>query len=173
MPTRIAASCILLAVSGFVLTGCSGKDMGEAAFERMMEQGIEQETGGSARVDIGEESMHIETNEGTMTMGGELPSNWPSDVPVYQGATVNLAGSTTPEGGDPGMMLMYSVPDAPAIVAKFYESGLAANGWKSKSTIKTEDITIWEMTKDDRTLSVTVSAEDGGTSVAIGIEQKR
>lgn len=137
----------------------------------MMEKAIEKQTGGEAKVDMqGDGAMKIETDEGTFTTGGDLPDNWPTDVAVYEDATVSYSASTNPATGKPGSALVLMTTDASADVAAWYKSQLTKDGWTLSSAMEGGGTTIFGATKDDRTLSMMIAGAEGQTSITIGIE---
>ena len=75
-----------------VMFGCGEKGEEKAA-EEVMEKAIESNMAGNAEVDIEENSLRIQTEEGEMTMTAgdsvQLPADFPRDVFLYKGAVLN------------------------------------------------------------------------------------
>ena len=66
----------LVSVALLILTGC-----GKKPEEKIAEKIIEQNTGGKAKVDITDQSVKVETEEGTMNMttgkSAKIPESFP------------------------------------------------------------------------------------------------
>jgi hypothetical protein len=92
---------------------------------------------------------------------GAEGSGLPEDVPLYSNAEELFAM----EG-----MATFNSPDDVASVADFYRDALSAEGWASQTDEQMGDTVqqVWQ--KEDRTLTLMVSREDGGSSVIITIE---
>ena len=92
---------------------------------------------------------------------GAAESGLPEDVPPYPNGeqTFSMAGMASCESPDP-------VGD----VADFYRDALAGEGWTLESDDVMEEMAQQVWNKGDRTLTLVVSSEDGGSSVMISIE---
>jgi len=91
---------------------------------------------------------------------GELPNDYPEDVPHYPGAKVTLARGNA----EIGIAVTFDSPDDREEVAKFYADGLAAFGWQ----VQLDDIPEGRMIvaqKEDRQASAIVYAGGQGTLV--------
>jgi hypothetical protein len=95
-----------------------------------------------------------------MEWTGELPSDFPGDVPRYPGAKVASAQGT----GDLGVAVTFDSPDSTDAVAKFYADSLASMGWQTQ-TQQTEEGAMIFADKDDRILQAMVHAGGQGTLV--------
>jgi hypothetical protein len=80
-------------------------------------------------------------------------SGFGSDVPVPANATDKASF---------GSLLTFASPDDVATLAEFYKSELSANGWTEESSSALGDMQILKYTKDNRSLSVTITKEDDG-----------
>lgn len=162
MKLFIGAIVVLVLIIG----GCGMimKKAGEKVVEGMMERA----TNGEADVDIQKDgTMKVTTDEGTYETGGDVPDEWPEDVPVYAGATVQYSGSAA----DQGMAVMLMSKDSADAVVKFYKDIMASGGWKVESTMQGGGSTIMIGTKGSRTLSIAISgAGEAGTSIGLGVE---
>lgn len=139
--------------------------------EQVVENAMERASGGKADVDMKNGSMTIKTEEGTMTTGNKLPENWPTDIPMYAGATVQFGGAANGMAGDAGgMAVVMMSEDATADVAAYYKSSLAKDGWTVKSTMEAQGSTIYLAEKAGRTISVTVTGASGQTTITIGVQ---
>lgn len=116
---RLAAALLVLAPLG--VTACSSDDVAE----RVAEEAIE--SGGDANVDINSEdgSVSVDTEDGSFSFGdGEVPEEWPADIPLPEGLTV-VSGSTIDEGGTLNVSVIGSTDASPTEVADFYKGELS------------------------------------------------
>ena len=76
-------------------------------------------------------NVEVKTDDGkvSFTNKKELPSTWPSDLPVYPGA--NVESSFT--GENSLVNVNFSSQDDSQKVIDFYKDKLASNGWKADS----------------------------------------
>lgn len=168
-PTKklLAAGAVSL-----LLIAC-GKSKQQNVMEEIMEDQIEDETGGDADVDMKDDgSMHIESDEGTFDTGTDVPENWPEDVTVYADATVQYSASVNPTTGDAGMVLVMTTTDSVSAVSEFYKDELASAGWNLEGTMQGGGMTIMGGSKDNRQVSVMVSEADGMTSITLATGDK-
>jgi len=91
---------------------------------------------------------------------GELPSDFPSDVPRYPGAKVSSARGTE----DLGVAVTLTTADGVEAVAKFFADGLAAQSWQTQSQA-TADGTMLIADKEGRRAQAYVHAGGDGTLV--------
>lgn len=93
---------------------------------------------------------------------GQLPADYPSDLPVYPGAE---AGSAL---GIPGaaMMVTFSTGDSVEDVSGFLEGALPKQGW----AVTDQSEGTFEATKDSRKARFRISAVDsGGSTIAVSV----
>jgi hypothetical protein len=90
---RLGAGAASVALALGALTACGGSATDRA--EDVMNDALS----GSASVQLDEDGgVKVEGSDGTMEIGtGNLPANWPSEVPPPPGFTVIMAGSTAGE----------------------------------------------------------------------------
>lgn len=114
-------------------------------------------------------------NEGSVTVGGgaSMPSNWPSDAPpAYSGATIMYSGTSNPQTGAVGSVVMYTATASIKSVYDYYDSRLKAEGWTVDSSASMAGGTnVIVAKKDTRTFAIyIVDAGNGTVSVTAGIE---
>jgi len=93
---------------------------------------------------------------------GELPADYPSDLPVYPGSEAGTAL------GIPGaaMMVTFSTEDTVDDVSGFLEGELPKNGW----SVTDQSEGSLEATKDSRKARFRISAADsGGSTIAVSV----
>ena len=97
--TALAAALPLLLGA----TGCGGTDeITDKAVEKALERQLEGAGEGDVDIDFDSDSgdLKIETDDGTITAGGELPPDFPSDdVPLVEGQVVQAIGGADGMGG--------------------------------------------------------------------------
>jgi len=107
---------------------------------------------------------------------GQLPADFPKDIPVYTGATV-MAGGTVTTGAAAGSNgASFTTSDDPAKVADYYKAELAKQGWTDVKSIAIPGgmgNTVTAM-KEKRQLSVGITkGADGKTMIAVGEIEKK
>ncbi len=158
---------VLLAVGGLVakkLSEQASKMVGTKLAEKM----IETAAGGKADVDIKDDGLTVRTNEGSFSVGTELPADFPKDIPLYPGAKVTYSGTNSSDNGG-GVGATFSTADDYTQVAAFYTRELPANGWTVDSTQNIAGTTVMSAKKDTRTLAVTATTSDGQTAISLGM----
>jgi hypothetical protein len=101
----------VLAVALLLLPACGGS--AEDATEGAVVDAIEAELGGDATVDVEEDSLTIDTEDGSISAGtGQLPEGFPDSVPLVDGEVVFGQRSESPEGsGWTVQLLVETTPD--------------------------------------------------------------
>ncbi len=168
----ITTLTLLLSASTALLPGC-GK-VAEVTMEKMAEKAIEQSTDGNAQVDINSEdgsiTMQMKDGDNTINMQtGEsvpLPADFPSDVPVPEGATWMMVQTSTGEGGS--LMLQGTVGTAMAELAATLKTQAEAQGWESIQNISQGgQMEMMTFSKGEQTLSYTLGTDNGKTTVMV------
>jgi hypothetical protein len=96
----------------------------------------------------------------------ELPTNFPTDVPVLQGSTLK---ATISQGGRTVVHLYTSASIADA--GKFYVSAFKTRGWKVDSDYSTREMFVISATKGKTSCGVTISSEGKHTLVRLAVSQ--
>ncbi len=169
MTFRRSSRLSLLAAALPLLTLVACSSPREAVMERAIEDSMEGEADVDMRMDG---SMKIETEEGTFETGGSVPAGWPEDVPVYAGADVQYSGTSNPQTGEAGLVLILLSTDDPATITDFYETSLTAAGWTMQGTLQNAGTSIFSAVKDNRTVGMSITGAEGATTISIGIETK-
>ena len=150
--------------------GCTSPWQKKAA-EETMEKALEQSSGQKVEVDSDNNTTTITTDEGETTWGqAEIPSNFPSDVPIYPGAnaTFTHVGSAQDEESATASL---ETSDSVDKVAEWYKTEISKQGWSVQSTDSwgdgTDKYISYVATKDGRELSVGTAASEGITIITI------
>lgn len=158
---------IIVVIAVLIILG-GGYLLQQQFAERSAEKAIEEATGGKVDVSEGGKKVTIETDDGKLTVGeGEIPDNFPSDVPVYSEAEV----ITSSESGD-NFTLALKSSDSVSEVSDFYKTKLADKGWTLSNPIDLSGSTTITATKGDRELNVVITPDtDSKTAIAIVINK--
>ncbi|OGG54241.1 hypothetical protein A2851_01065 [Candidatus Kaiserbacteria bacterium RIFCSPHIGHO2_01_FULL_53_29] len=111
-------------------------------------------------------------SEGSVTVGAtSMPDNWPSDAPaIYSGGTIQYSGSSNPQTGQAGSVVVYSAKATVSSVVEYYKAQLAQAGWTLEGTANSAGTTIISAKKDTRTFGISVADTGTGTvQVTAGI----
>jgi len=155
--------------STLVLSGC-GEQAAQKTSEKTAEKIIEKQIGGNADVDIDENNIKMETDQGSMEVGEnvKLPADFPSDVYVVDGKLLSVFSDKTNNSHMVTLETEKSMEDASSV----YQIELAAKGWEITGTIAIGDSTSIIAEKDTRTASVSISKGDKATTVILSTENK-
>ena len=154
---------LVVLMAALMVVGC-----GKKAAERAVERSIEAGSGGDAKVNITDNSMTIQTDEGTMKIasGGDakLPDSFPADILVYKGASLQTV-MEVPQGFN----LMLKTPDAADKVLEAYKSSMTSQGWTQEMAMDMGAQKMIAFKKDNRTVNIVLTPEDGATQVTLTV----
>jgi len=150
--------CLLLTMS---ISACGKKTITEKAIEKT----IEESMGGQANVNLDDESVTIETEEGMMQVGSntELPADWPEDIYIIDG---NITSASSHANGIFNVSI--ETDQSTSDVQAKYEEELKKAGWTMTMTFVVEGNVMLGAKKDDRSVSITIGDDEGKTSIVIG-----
>lgn len=155
--------CVLAVV--LFMFGC-GRKAGEKAAERQIEKGLQESSGGDAKVDIDGDSISIETEDGAMQMSSgkqaKIPEAFPKDVFVHGDIQVAM---TVPQG----FSLVLQTKDTQDKVAEIYSKKMQAAGWSREMSADMGGQKMSIFKKEDRTVSLVTTAVDGNTQIALTV----
>ena len=155
--------------AALLLVGCGAA--AEKASEQATEQLVESQTGGDVDIDTADGSVEIETEDGSMSFGtGEVPADWPDDVPLPAGLEV-LSGSTSDAYDGRLVAIIGTSTDTPEDVLATLKDGLADWTISGESTVTGTDGSTTGAQFETEGRRVTFSATagaDGETSITLG-----
>ncbi|MDD5357520.1 MAG: hypothetical protein PHS53_05275, partial [Candidatus Pacebacteria bacterium] len=161
---------IIIIVVLLVVLFLGGKILGFLG-RNAAEQAIKQATGGNVNVNNSGTSGTITTDKGTVSYGtNSLPSDWPTDVPVYTNGTIQYSASSN-QTGQTGKAVVILSPDSVATIKSYYTGALATNGWTIKGTQEAGGATVIVAGKGDRNLSLSMVGSSEGTQITIGTDK--
>lgn len=157
--TRGAGAAVLAAA--LLLSACGGS--AEDATESAVEDAIESELGGGATVDVEEDSLTIDTEDGSISAGtGELPEGFPDSVPLVNGEVVFGQRSDSPEGS--GWTVQLQVETTPDEAAAELTRALDEAGFEVQA-VPAEGGSTLLADSEEWSVLVVVAAGDTGTTV--------
>ena len=161
--SRAAAGAIVAALA-LTLAGC-----GQAA-EQAAEIAAEQALGGEGQdVEFNDEGVTVTDDEGNEMAIGEnvaVPDNWPADVPLYDGGTLQMIAVQA----DGSAIAMWQVDGAPADVVAAYSASLEAAGYTQDTTSNMGGMIVEQYTGNGMTVSLQSLDVDGATSLTVTAE---
>ena len=152
------------ALSGILILGVPVLSSCGQSVESIAEKAIEAGTG--ADVDIADGGVTVKSTDGTTTSIGEgvdLPSNWPSDVPVVDGTLVTVSVSGT-EGE---ATAMWKVDGDVTTVANAYKTELKSAGYTIINETTIAMAILIGAEGNGKNVSASVTDTDGQTVVTI------
>ncbi|HBU06553.1 MAG TPA: hypothetical protein DEB09_00540 [Candidatus Magasanikbacteria bacterium] len=148
----------LLAVGVFtlilIISGCGQKSL----VENKIENELEKQFGGKAQVDVDNNAINIQTEQGQIQVGGEisLPTDFPADIFIVEGKIVsamkNVMGA--------GYQIIIETDKELEEVKSLYTAKLKEQGWTIVSTMDFATTSAISASKDSRQLSITIGSED-------------
>jgi len=159
IPSRfptVMRTLLVVPLIAVAFTGCG------AAQEAVSEQLVEQAVGEGVDLEIGDDGQvaSIETEDGSFEMsagGGEVPKEWPGDVPLFDGGE-NSSSQVVTVDGETSVIVSYTTDADPeatfdSLIEAYEEAGFAA-----ESTSR-GDFASYFGTRGDMILSAAMSGD--------------
>ncbi len=161
---RLRSVCAVALSVIMLLAACGGDD--------------DSKSSSNTTTTVSNTNLNVETADGqvSLSLNGKLPSGWPSDFPVPDGATPAGTGSLV-DGGSGARIGVYKSSQAPADVFDFYKnntslaitaSASAGTGDKYVGTIQLGGDTPGNVTivsaGNDTNIVVTLTSESSSTT---------
>jgi hypothetical protein len=138
--------------------------------ENVIENQVKKESGKDVNVDLENGGMTVTDAEGnkSFTMGEnvKIPSDFPSDIPIYTPSTPKSVMQSAEEGS---VFLMLQT-DAPSdVVQEWYKTEAAKKGWKKTASLEMgEGNYVLSFEQNGAKFSVTIAtSEDGKTAITL------
>ncbi len=150
----------LLVFAVVFLGGCTKK-----MAEKTAERAIEQNVGGRAEVDLQNDQVTIQTEQGTYQAGEDvaLPADWPEDIYVIAGRIMAAMQVADNDGYSVSVATEKTVGE----VKTEYENELKNSGWTLNLQMDYGDSAMVSATKGERTVTVSITASSEETTVTI------
>lgn len=164
MTKKLFVLTILLAVA-FGFSAC--KSPAEKAAERSAERAMEKASGGQAEVDIDEDTVNINMEEGSFSAGEnvKLPDNFPSDVYIPKGKLLSVMNM----GGADNWTATLETDDSISDVVEACQGKLTEAGWEITGNMNLGGMSQLSAEKGERAVSVVFGTEDDKTTIAITV----
>lgn len=162
MQPRLAALLGLSAMIALTGFGC-GKSLTERATESLIENSIENSSGGNVDLDLSGDNVSIKGEDGTNVQYGEnvtLPSNFPTNAPVYKDAKLMVVSVNDREAS-----ASMTSTDSALTILSWYESQLSA--WTKDQSFDTQDYYMRAFSRGDEKITVSVGAADGTSTISL------
>jgi len=161
--------CLLVLVS---LVGWGCQSATEKVAEKATEKAIEDSGGGNVDVDIDDQTVEItdqNTNISASYGKNELPEDWPSDAPTYEG---DIIATTTQN--DTFFQTSWQTDKSADDVYDYYQEELVDQGWTVDSTMSVNQFKSLSATKGNWTLALTVTPdeEEDVTTYSVTVSQE-
>lgn len=159
---RLLVALGATAVLAVPLSGCGA----------VAEKAVEEATGGKVDIKDGGKDITIEGPDGQkieVGSGAELPSDWPTDVPIPAGAKVVSAASVNESASGGGKNVTLETAAEPAALLESFKSSLESNGWTIQTETNSTDggsIAAEQEGTPKRNVVVFVSGGEGGKTTA-------
>ncbi len=146
-----------------VFTSC------KRAAEKTSEKIIEKSIGDKVKVDLDDEKIVIETEEGTFTADATLqswPKEIPNEVPEFKNGKIVMVNTQNMEEGKNWVIIFEDV--SPNEAAK-YKENLESNGFKINFTTTAGTGTHFAAEKGE--ITVILMGDEGGASISVGVKE--
>lgn len=166
----IVVILVILGIVGSILSGLFAKKVAEKTTESII-SGV---TNGAVDVDTKNNSVTITGEDGTTTtIGSKLPNNFPSDIPVYPGATVTSSSVTNGDAESVTSSATLSTSDSLEKVKAYYDGQLSKDGWTQQDSLNLGSIVNYVVTKNNRQLAVTITPLTNDSTVAVSLVESK
>lgn len=162
------ALCLLSALA----CGQVKEKIAEKVTEKVAEKIVEGQSG--QKVDLQKDGITMKGENGqviTIGSAATVPADWPKDVPLYAGITLN-ASTCSGTVGQSGWSCVVSFHSADTVdkVASFYLSNLS--GWEKQVDARTNEGATLIFKKGSQNFSFSVSpGGDGGSDGMVSVNQ--
>lgn len=132
--------------------------------EEAAEQAAEQALGGD--VELTDEGVTMTDDQGNEVAIGEdvaVPDNWPAEVPLFEGGTLQMVTVT----GDGGASAMWMTDATPEEAAAAYGAALESAGYTSESNSNLGGMLVSEYKGNGYTVSMQSIDADGSTTLMV------
>jgi hypothetical protein len=152
---------VLFVLPGIALTVFFGWLASGDNAENLTESVIEQSTGNDVNIDTNDGSFSIETDQGSIDVGGEqtLPEDLPSAVVVYENQKIVGVVSST-QGESKFWSITAETDNSVDTVKSFVTERYTSGGWKTESTSTFDSTSSYSFSKDDLQALITISQND-------------
>lgn len=165
---------VIVIVVVFVVLGIIGRIIYRKISEKIsgaiVSNLISKGTGGKVQVDEGGKKITYSGEGGELSFqeGGSLPSGFPSDFPIYQGATTVSTWSANGQDSK-GISVMWQTSDSVDKVATYFKTELPKAGYTLTSTFEQADSKAYSFEKGEVKGILGITVSDGNTTISVSI----
>ena len=134
---------------------------------------LSKQLGGDVKIEGDGEKVSYkgEDFEFSYDLGGELPEDFPKDLPIYKNSKLLSKWSSTDEENE-GISIVLETSDSLAKVSDYYKLELEKTGWDITSTFSQEDSSVYSFEKGDKEGILGITNADDKVSISITISNK-
>lgn len=165
---------IVAATLALAVAGCSS--VSEQVAESVADEAADQLAGEDVDIDMGDEGFSVESSEGSLSVGGEIPADFPDTIPLPDDHTV--ISVVEQDGGDGKIQgVQVQTPGTLAEWDAFYADALEEAGWtlddevftaeQRQQSIETMGMSNLKATKGEATLLVGILPGDEDGTVVV------
>lgn len=159
----------VVVTGALALAGCG--QVAEKVGEEAAEKAIEQGSGGDVQLDLEDDSIKIEGEDGSLSIGGgEMPEDFPSEVTLPPGGTV-VAGSSFQDGKNTGWLVESTYADSPSTLSDSLATGLESGGFDETGSFSTNGTTTATYEGNGFDVATAVTAADSGSALTITVTE--
>lgn len=160
-----------LLILGSFVTLIFYKNLGEKIVEIFLSRKI----GGDVQIQDEGKKVSYTSGEGnfSLTEGGDLPAEFPSNFPIYTDAKIKNSWSATGEATQ-GVSVVWETEAVVKEVADFYNEKLPSGNWKVTDTFSDDSSTTISFEKDNVSGFVGItSGENNKTTISVSLGVKK
>jgi len=134
---------------------------------------LSKQLGGDVKIEGDGEKVSYkgEDFEFSYDSGGELPEDFPKDLPIYKNSKLVSKWSSTDEENE-AISIVLETSDSLAKVSDYYKLELEKTGWDITSTFSQEDSSVYSFEKGDKEGILGITNADDKVSISITISNK-
>jgi len=134
---------------------------------------LSKQLGGDVKIEGDGEKVSYkgEDFEFSYDLGGELPEDFPKDLPIYKNSKLLSKWSSTDEENE-GISIVLETSDSLAKVSDYYKLELEKTGWDITSTFSQEDSSVYSFEKGNKEGILGITNADDKVNISITISNK-
>lgn len=161
----------MIAMVGAAVLGTSACGaVADKAAEKATEK-VTEEVTGAEDVDISEDGVKVETQDGSMALGSsEVPDGWPDDLLPIPDDAGDLVANTISDGGSQSLSVTFTTSGDFDDAVERYTDALEDAGWEEIATMSSTDYASLSYSADDsadETATVLVYGEGDGVQITL------
>lgn len=162
-------AAVAIAGAALILSGC-----GQVA-EEAAEQAIEQNGGGDVEIDADGDSFSVEGEDGSISVGkDELPENFPSEITLPEGGTIESATAVTDSKKDGWFIQSTYADTSPEDLVTEFAGSMQDGGFEETSNTTFEEQTAIGYEGDSYDVAVIIlgATSGSGSTMTLTVTEK-